>query len=317
MFFLFFVVLWLVFEFFYTRQKLSSHGKAVFITGCDTGFGRLAVKRFRILGYKVFANFLKKESADSLKRELEQTTTVDKSLEIHPLVFDVTDEKAVIAAQEEVQKALPEGVRLWAVINNAGISRGFWHEFTPLEDYKKVMDVNFFGMVSITKHFLPLLKQSRGRVINVSSLAGCIQTPCMSAYGASKFASESFSDALRVEMVPFGINVSIIEPGFMKTDIVITGPKQAQELVQSNPKLSEEYAAKWGKNFAKSPDLDKIVGDPRIVVDAWVHAVSAKRPRHRYMLGRNRVFPFLLIWIYRLIPSRIWDFLSVQAVRRK
>jgi len=254
---------------------------------------------------------------DLLKKELEQATKVDESMEVHPLVFDVTDEKAVIAAREEVQKALPDGVRLWAIINNAGISRGFFHEFTAVEDYKKVMDVNFFAMVSVTKHFLPLLKQAKGRIINIASLAGVMQCPCMSAYSASKFAVEAFSDSLRVEMVPFGVKVLIIEPGFFKTDIINSGPQHAQEIVQSNPKLSEEYAAKWGKNFGKAPDLDRIVGDPRLVVDAWVHAISAKRPRTRYVVGKSRLFTQILMWSYRLTPSRIFDFLSVQVIRNK
>jgi len=172
-------------------------------------------------------------------------------------------------------------------------------------------------MVSVTKHFLPLLKQCKGRIVNVTSLAGVVQTPCMSAYGASKFAGESFSDSLRVEMAPFGVNVSIIEPGFMKTDIIVTGPQHAQELVQSNPKLSAEYTAKWGKNFGKSPDLDRLVGNPKVVIDAWVDAVSAKHPKTRYVLGRSSLLTHLLMWIYRLTPSRIFDFLSVETVKRK
>jgi len=298
------------FEALWTRPKLDPKGKAVLITGCDSGFGRLAVKRFRALGFKVFANFLKQENVEILKKELSAASAPSYAQEIHPLVFDVTDEKAVIAAREEIKKALPEGTGLWGLVNNAGISKGYFVEVTPLEDYHAVLNVNFFAMVSVTKQFLPLLRQAKGRVVNVTSLAGVLQCPAMSAYAASKHAGEAFSDALRVEVKPFGMEVSIIEPGFMRTNIIVTGPAHAKELIAKNPELSAEYTAKWGRKFGNFSDVTRVSGDPMLVVNAWIHALTAQHPRHRYIVGR---FSWVVV-LHRFLPTRIFDYLSYAII---
>jgi len=300
---------WWVLEKVLARFRLNCHGKAVFITGCDTGFGRLAVKRFYSMGFKVFANFLQQENVESLKKELatETTPSTSSKAEFHPLVFDVTDEKEVIAASEEVKKLLPDGEGLWGIINNAGISQGYFLEVTEIQNFRNVLNVNFIAMVAVTKYFLPLVRQAKGRIVNVTSLAGVIQCPGMSAYSASKHAAEAFSDAIRVELQPFGVKVSMIEPGFMRTNIVVSGPAHAKTLVDKSPETAALYRKKFGEGFGQFPEWSRIAHDPALVINAFVEALTAQFPKPRYMVGPATRFICLL---YRFVPSRILDILG-------
>jgi len=291
-----------------SRPRAALTNKSVFITGCDTGFGRLTSIRLHRLGWKVFANCYSEEYARTLK---EETAKITSSPPLTTLVFSVTDEKAVKHAAEVVGKECPEG--LWGVINNAGISNGFFTEITEVVDYKNVMDVNFYGMVSVTKYFLPLVKLAKGRIVNITSMAGRVTMAGMTAYSASKHAGEAFSDGLRLELSPFGVKVSIIEPGFMNTAIIEKGIQDTQRLIAAHPQLTQEYKAKWGPDFG-SPMIERIPqGNPETVVDALEHALTAQNPLPRYVVGlANQI---VAAWAL-FAPSTVSDWIIVRGMTK-
>src|SRR6201988_5185234 len=190
--------------------------KSVVITGASTGIGWASAKLLIDKGFRVFRKVRKQGDADRLKSEFGANFT--------PLIFDVTDEPAVLAAAREVRAAL-NGEKLAGLVNNAGIAVTGPVLGLSVEDYRRQMDVNVIGPVIATQAFAPLLgadtslKGAPGRIVMISSVAGKNGNPLSSAYVASKHAIEGFSESLRREMMLFGIDVVIIGPGPVKTPI--------------------------------------------------------------------------------------------------
>jgi len=203
---------------------------------------------------------------------------------------------------------------LWAIVNNAGINNGYLCEFTPIETHKQVMDVNYFGVVMMTLKFLPLLKKSKGRVINIASIAGQLGFPALGAYCASKFACEGFSDSLRREMNLFGVDVVLIEPGFTNTPIVQNSQIYVQEIWKNS---AEELRLEYGgeKFFQRQLQLmsafQKYCQEPSKVVNTLVGALFCKKPQHRYLSGYDCYFIWKpLIMLPTFISDQIFLFLS-------
>ncbi|MAU61650.1 MAG: oxidoreductase [Parvibaculum sp.] len=190
--------------------------KSVVVTGVSTGIGHAAAKVLAQKGFHVFGSVRKEADAERLKKELGDRFT--------PLIFDVTDEAAIRRAAEEVRAAL-KGETLAGLVNNAGIAvSGPLIEVDP-DDFRKQMDVNVTGPFLVTQAFAPLLgtdkslKGEPGRIVNISSVGGIRAMPFIGPYAASKFAIEGFSEALRRELMLFGIRVVVIGPGPVKTAI--------------------------------------------------------------------------------------------------
>lgn len=188
----------------------------ILITGASTGIGYSLCKTYLAEDCRVFGSVRNAKDADSLSHQFGEY--------FHPLIFDVTDYDAVSASVTEVKKVIKdEG--LACLINNAGIAVGGPVMFTSLEDYQRQFDVNLFGVIAVTKAYLPLLgavdnyKNVPGKILNMSSVSGQIAFPFLSPYCASKFALEAFGDSLRREMLVYGIDVISIEPGPIKTPI--------------------------------------------------------------------------------------------------
>ncbi|CAF4291250.1 unnamed protein product, partial [Adineta steineri] len=192
--------------------------------------------------------------------------------------------------------------------------KGGFIEWTPMETYRQTMDVNFFGHVAMTKKFLPLLTSRRGsRIVNLCSSAGFLAPPGLSAYNASKFALEAFSDTLRREMHGWGLHVSIIEPGYMRTPIIDGLDHRYQELWSG---VDEDTKARWGNEYFNSY-LDVLKKDffllnaenPAKVVKALRHAVTNTCPRLRYRPGWQSslvLFPLSMLpaWIADVIVAK-------------
>ncbi|EDO35098.1 predicted protein, partial [Nematostella vectensis] len=223
-----------------TRRVGDYHNKYVLVTGCDSGFGRGLVIRLDGMGFHVFGACLTQQG----KRDLEQTC----SKRTVGLLMDVTSHEQIVEAFEQVKRVLPSGTGLWAVYNNAGFMTLAPLEWFPLDDYKRMADVNLWGLVDVTKTFLPLVKMARGRVVNVSSIAGIVVVPSMAAYSITKYGVEAFSDALRREMSPWGVRVIIIEPGGFKTPLW-----DEQKIVKNYndlwERLSHELKEDYGETF--------------------------------------------------------------------
>ena len=182
---------------------------AVLITGASSGIGFATAVRLARRGTIVFAGIRRQVDGEALLRE--------NSDRIKPMLLEVTDELSLQRARTRIENL--REFRLDALINNAGIAVAGPLELLPQAELRRQFDVNFFAPMALTQAFLPLLRASGGRIINVSSIAGKIAAPFLGAYSASKFALEAASDALRLELRPFGVAVSIVEPGDVRTPI--------------------------------------------------------------------------------------------------
>jgi NAD(P)-dependent dehydrogenase (short-subunit alcohol dehydrogenase family) len=286
--------------------KVDIKGKHVFITGCDTGFGYSVARRLHDAGVNVHANCYSKDGAANLKSAT--------SARLRTYVFDVTDDKAVLHCKEQVDKELG-GQPLWAVINNAGIANRCFIEGTSMEEFRRVIGVNAIATICVCKEFLPLLRRDLnnvGRIINVASVAGRIALPGAAAYNTSKFAVEGFSDALRRELFYFGIPVTIIEPGFFKTPMLMGSAAKIAEAWEKLPDaLKKAYAKMQESRAARSSAIQRIAEDPVIVVNEIVRNVQSRWPLTRALVGWQALFLLPALWT---APTAIGDIMfQLQA----
>ncbi|XP_041366242.1 retinol dehydrogenase 7-like [Gigantopelta aegis] len=275
--------------------KISDYSnKYVFITGCDTGFGHMLAKRLDGLGFHVFAACFTEKGADDTKKGASS-----RLITISPV--DVTKEESIQKALQEVESKLPTDKGLWAIVNNAGIAgpMGYIDWFTR-KHYESVLAVNLFGVIEVTRIFLPLIRKGKGRVVNIASFLGRIGIPPM-PYTISKYGVEAFSDCLRRELYHQGISVHILEPGYFRTNILDRSTlkdnmrRNFSELPQD---LQEYYGKKYLENGIEVIDfvLDKVASPhTHKVVDAYTHAITARFPKHRYLVG-NDIQVFRLVW---------------------
>lgn len=194
-------------------------GGGVVLTGASTGIGAHAAHSLAEAGFLVFAGVRKEADGEALKAN---APTPEAREHIVPIILDVTKQEQIDAAVQTVKSTLTAkgGVPLVGLVNNAGVGGGMKPvEFENMEDLRYLFDVNYFGAVSTTKAFLPLLRDGKGRVINISSMAGLFSAPMMMSYCGSKFALEAFSDALRVEVQKHDVSVSVIEPAYVQSAI--------------------------------------------------------------------------------------------------
>lgn len=275
--------------------------KQAVITGVSTGIGHASAKVLLGRDFRVFGSVRNQEDASRLQREFGEMFV--------PLLFDVTDESAVQAEAARVSQLLGTET-LDGLVNNAGIEVAGPLAHLTTDQFRYQLEVNLIGSFIVTKAFLPLVgtdparKGNPGRIVNISSTSGRIAGPFTGAYAASKFAMEGFSDALRRELVLFGIDVIIIQPGAVVTPIwqkSDTGLTERFRETQFTDALArfEQYAAKEGAN-----------GFPAAVIGNTVwHVLTTSKPKARYAVVPNR----LTNWIIpQLIPTRILDKLIAQ-----
>ena len=277
--------------------------KQVVITGASTGIGRATVEDLLAHGYHVFGSVRQEAAAAALQAQLGQNFT--------PLLFDVTDEAAVKAAADTVADLL-NGQGLYALINNAGIGIGGPLMHQPLAEVRQVLEVNVLGTLAVTQAFLPLLgartprTPNPGRIINISSVGGKITFPFLGAYAASKHALEALSDALRRELMLYGIEVSVIEPGAVRTEI---WDKAEQEDISHYEHT--DYAgilARFQEGFIAQ---GRAGASPEKVARVIREALESQHPRARYALPDHFFTGWLLPrWlpdhrVDRLIASQL------------
>lgn len=285
----------------YLNERLPPENRAIFITGCDSGFGHNVAKLLDSNGYPVFAGCLDPDGSGA--KELKRSCS--KRLQI--VGVDVTKDSSVKKAADFVRDNLGTA-ELWAIVNNAGILRGFEVELTDLEYFKETMEVNGFGPVRVTKAFLSLLRQSRGRIVNITSLGSRIVMPYITPYIMSKYAALGFTDCLRLEMDVWGIRVISIEPEFFRTDL--SKPEMIKKHVdevfeKADPDVREDYGEKYIRNFKLYGDI--IRGgcsaslDP--VTDAVHNAVGLKYPNSVYQPNRNVFTQMLFFLLTNIHPT--------------
>eukprot|EP00732_Lithocolla_globosa_P001036 Lithocolla_globosa_v1_NODE_445_length_4026_cov_20.129438.p2 type:complete len:331 gc:universal NODE_445_length_4026_cov_20.129438:1058-66(-) len=266
--------------------------KWVYVTGCDAGFGKLLTKKLDKAGFSIFAGCYLQKSFSELKEECSER--------VLPVLLDVTNEASVLKAAEFVKDRLGTN-GLYAVVNNAGIliTPGPV-EWTMLESYRKMFEVNVLGTVSVTNSVLPLIRKAQGRIVNVSSLAGRIGLPLQAAYCVSKYGVEAYSDVLRRDMNMFGVRVCIIEPGvFNKTGLYSDWQVGLDRLWSSlNPTLKQDY----GEAFYQScrdklgNAISKLSNpNPELVPDAMFAALTDPKPKYRYRVGGDSIYTVTIL----------------------
>ena len=285
----------------FLRSAPSSH--SVVITGASTGIGAACALALDELGYRVFAGV--RNPADGT------TLAASASPRLMPIGLDVTDAASIAAAVHTV-RAMGGEDGLAGLVNNAGISIVGPLEAIPLAEWRRQFDVNVFGLIAVTQAFLPLLRQARGRVINMGSMAGRAPTPFMAPYSASKYALEGLTDSLRVELQPWGIDVALIEPGAIATPIWGKTRKVVDALDAGwNPEMKTMYLKAFTRVKERATRAGQNAPAPGIVVQAVVHALRSRFPKTRYLVGRDAKIRALLATV---LPDRIQDWLLTKII---
>lgn len=276
--------------------------RSIVITGVSTGIGRGAAGAFVGAGYRVFGSVRKEEDAARLRGELGERFV--------PLVFDVTDREAVLGAAEKVGDVVGDG-GLAGLVNNAGTAMAGPLALQPLDDVRAQFEANVVGLISVTQAFLPLLGTDRsrpgppGRIVNMSSVGGRVASPFLGAYAGTKHAVEGISDSLRRELMPYGIDVIVVRPGAVRTEIWAKGATSKDLYADT------DYEEPLDKFEAYANGLAKGGYSPEEFGGLVLRAFERKRPRTRYAIVRGRlanwVVPTLLPdrWLDRLIGRNV------------
>lgn len=268
----------------------AAHGD-VFITGAAAGIGAATTRRLAAAGYRVFAG---------VHRQAGSLASIPG---VRPVAIDVTDPSGVEDAAKVVAEATG-GNGLRAVINNAGVMVQGPLELVPPEELRRQFEVSTLGPVHVIQAFLPLLRTGTGRIINVSAPTARVPVPFMAPIGGSKAALASFSDALRVELVAWGIPVTVIEPGgtdtsiFAKAETAMRAALGAADPVKG-ALYSDQLAA-----FAKAAARQKL-GPADAVAKTIVAVVGARKPRRRYAAGSGAALFGLLAHVPASLRERL------------
>ncbi len=280
--------------------------KSVLITGCSTGIGEACARDLASRSLRVFAGVRKEADARRLRELLPGP--------IEPVILDVTDEASVAAAAATVRRSLEAAgaAGLDGLVNNAGVLIPGPLELLTTAQLRRQFEVNVFGVHAVTRAFLSLLRPVQGRVVLMGSISGVVTPPFMGAYAASKHALEGITDALRVELHPWRMPVSLIEPDSVATPIwdkMVAGAE--------GPVADVDEAARqvYCDQLAKVRDAARSMGESGMPVDRVVravrHALLARRPKTRYPVGsRTR----LAIWAYWNLPNRWFDWFMAHAM---
>ncbi|MFE9725315.1 SDR family oxidoreductase [Streptomyces sp. NPDC005794] len=263
----------------------SEAQKLIVVTGASTGMGASTARELARRGFHVLAGVRRDHDADAIR-----------SAGIEPVILDITEPERVEAIAARVA-ADPRA--LHALVNNAGIQVNGPVEALPMAEWRRVFDVNLFGHIAVTQALLPALLRGKGRVINISSIGGKYAMATYGAYAGAKFALEAVSDSLRREVAPLGVQVVVVEPGGVRTEIAARGIATANDLAaRMTPEQGERYGDLVQANNAlmASGTASGLTADAAARVIA--KAVTTRRPRTRYTAGRDaalimRLGPFL------------------------
>ena len=269
--------------------------RAVLVTGSSTGIGRATALRLDRAGFHVFAGVRNRGDAEALE--------ASGSDRLEPVIIDVTDEGTIAATRERIAQ-VTDG-RLDGLVNNAGIVVAGPIETLDLDGLRRQLEVNVTGQVAVTQAFLPELRAAKGRIVLMASIGGRMSLPYLSPYHASKFALEGIGDALRMEMSQFGVEVSIVEPGAIATPFWEKGTEQVNQVLEAmTPKQRDLYEAPAIAAAEGARKAEKRGSPPDRVAKAVEHALTASRPKTRYLVGTDARVQAAL---RRFLPDRLLD----------
>ncbi len=265
----------------------------ILITGATTGIGKHAALHLARKGHRVIATGRNGQALAALKDEAGD-------LPLETVRLDVTNQKSIEAAKAEIDH-MTQGYGVDVLVNNAGYGAAAPLIESPDAEVRSQYETNVFGLLAVTRAFVPaMMERQSGRVINVSSVGGRVTMPLFGAYNSTKYAVESLSDALRLELQPFGISVSVVEPGPIKTEF---SNRSVQDVAQYQD-TSSRYAKVMVKADEIKKQADGMSADPIVVSRAIEKAAVGSRPRPRY------VAPFssaVGLFFMSMMPTRALD----------
>ena len=274
---------------------------SLLITGASTGIGRACALHFDKQGIKIYAGVRNQDDYEDLQQVGSEN--------LQPVILDVCNDSDV----EETLKIISHDSNnsLFGLINNAGIGISGLIEAIPVAELKRIFEVNLFGLHRVTQAFLPMIRKNKGRIINIGSSSSFMSGPALGPYSASKFALRSYNDALRIEMKAFGVEVSLVAPGPIESAIWEKAIKYKEEIrKKTSPELLKDYDL-----FVKAGDnlFNQIKPIPAIhVVNAVQHALTAKKPKYVYLVGKNAK----MARIFSSLPKKWSDSLFLDRIKK-
>ena len=270
---------------------------SVFLTGASTGIGRATALRLARHGIVVYAGVRKEADAEALVR--------DGGERVRPLYVEVTDRESIGSARDTVANS---GTSLCGIVNNAGVAIAGPLEVLSIDELRRQFEINFFAPMTIAQTFLPLLRATRGRIVNVSSIGGKFAAPLVGAYASSKFAMEAASDSMRVELRPSGVKVVLIEPGGVKTPIWSRSTAASERVFDgASEELKTAYAEMVANMTRIAARIDANGIDSELVARAIERGLFAPYPRARYLVGGDARVRLLIARLPEGIRDAIVD----------
>ncbi|WP_028777098.1 SDR family oxidoreductase [Shimazuella kribbensis] len=264
------------------------------ITGASSGFGLLMSISLAKRGYHVVATMRNPEKSPALE-------TYNQLENIEVVKIDVTKHDEMTTSMKQIISRLG---KIDVLINNAGYAEAGFVEDISIDAYRHQFDTNVFGLIAMTKAVLPFMRERKqGKIINISSISGRFGFPALSPYTASKHAIEGFSESLRLEMLPYGVYVSLVEPGSYKTAIWSKG------MTTQSKQTTSAYEVYLTNILQEIDQTSKNAGNPREVADLIVQIATSKRPKLRYPIGKNVKMQLLL---KSLLP---WEWLEQRVIK--
>jgi NAD(P)-dependent dehydrogenase (short-subunit alcohol dehydrogenase family) len=277
--------------------------KAVLVTGASSGIGEATALLLDLQGMRVFASVRKPEDAEKLRQTGSERLT--------PVMLEVTDLDSIQQARETIEEQVG-GAGLWGLVNNAAIAFGGPLEFMPIDKFRQIFEVNVFGLLAVTQAMLPLVRQARGRIANVSSTASLISAPFHGPYTATKLSLNGITEVLRLELRPFGVQVANVICGSIHTPMWKSGAQQTQAISKSYP---PEERFLYGERHRKMGEYFFALGDKGIPVEkparAISHALTAKRPKRTYLVGGDTL---LYEAGRRFLPGKLVDRIVLRTL---
>ena len=278
---------------------------AVVVTGASTGIGRATALLLDRKGYRVFAGIRKQADADELSRTGSDRLT--------SITIDVADEQSIAAARRQVAEALGDQ-GLVGLVNNAGVGGGGGPiEHMSLDDLRAALEVNLVGQVAVTQGFLPLIRRGKGTIVFLASIGGRVASPFMSPYNTSKFGVEALGESLRHELRPWEIDVVVVEPGSIDTEIWGKAAETARDRVEGMP---EDARRLYGKQLTRFGEMiretaGRGIPQEKVATVVW-KAISSDNPRHRYLVGTDAKIGGRLKGV---LPDRVFSRLAGRQMK--
>lgn len=292
--------------------EAGSPGRAVVVTGASSGIGKAVALGLAERGFRVYAGVRRPEDADALTTAWNAQPVSGTRGSMTTVTLDVTCADHIAAVVERVT-AEAGATGLAGIVNNAGIAVAGPMEFVPLVDLREQFEINVLGKVAITQAIMPLIRSSQGRIVFIGSVSGLVSSRLLGSYAASKFAIEAVADALRRELEPWKIKVSIIEPGRIATPIWKKSVEEAMErLDRMPPEARSSYAAVMQDIVKGAEEATRVGTPPAAVARAVYRALTDARPRTRYFVGTDA---HIINVLRRVLSDPLFDRLIMATGR--